>query len=120
MHDVAILGCGTMGEAILTGLQRASQLTVRATVKRPIRADALRAAHGIEVGHDNAVAESFFQLLKRERIRRRAYPVRDDARRDVIDYFEMLYTPKRKHMNNGIRSPVEIEEGQLKLKQAGV
>ena len=70
--------------------------------------------------HDNAVAESFFQLLKRERIRRRAYPARDDARRDVIDYFEMLYAPKRKHTNNGIRSPVEIEEGQLKLKQASV
>ena len=35
--------------------------------------------------HDNAVAESFFQLLKRERIRRRTYPTRDDARRDVFD-----------------------------------
>lgn len=33
--------------------------------------------------HDNAVAESFFQLLKRERIRRQTYPTRDDARRDV-------------------------------------
>jgi putative transposase len=26
--------------------------------------------------HDNAVAESFFQFLKRERIRRRTYPTR--------------------------------------------
>ena len=33
--------------------------------------------------HDNAVAESFFQLLKRERIRRRVYATRDDARADV-------------------------------------
>ena len=31
--------------------------------------------------HDNAVAESFFQLLKRERIRRRTYPTREAARR---------------------------------------
>lgn len=30
--------------------------------------------------HDNAVAESFFQLLKRERIKRRIYPTRDEAR----------------------------------------
>jgi putative transposase len=29
--------------------------------------------------HDNAVAESFFQLLKRERIKRRIYPTRDEA-----------------------------------------
>jgi putative transposase len=32
--------------------------------------------------HDNAVAESFFQLLKRERIRRRTYFTRDAARQD--------------------------------------
>ncbi|WP_461605897.1 DDE-type integrase/transposase/recombinase, partial [Aeromonas allosaccharophila] len=33
--------------------------------------------------HDNAVAESFFQLLKRERIKRRIYATRDEARSDV-------------------------------------
>ena len=70
--------------------------------------------------HDNAVAESFFQLLKRERIRRRTYPTRDDARRDVFDYIEMFYNPKRKHTNNGMLSPVDYENRQLKLKQAGV
>lgn len=31
-------------------------------------------------GHDNAVLESFFHLLKRERIRRRSYAIRDLAR----------------------------------------
>ncbi|MEO0764664.1 MAG: IS3 family transposase [Pseudomonadota bacterium] len=70
--------------------------------------------------HDNAVAESFFQLLKRERIRRRTYPTRDDARRDVFDYIEMFYNPKRKHTNNGMLSPVDFEIRQLELKQAGV
>lgn len=34
--------------------------------------------------HDNAVAESFFQLLKRERVRRRTYVTRDAARQDVF------------------------------------
>ena len=43
--------------------------------------------------HDNAVAESFFQLLKRERIRRQIYPTRDQARADVFNYIEMFYTP---------------------------
>lgn len=33
--------------------------------------------------HDNAVAESFFQLLKRERIKRHIYSARDDTRGDV-------------------------------------
>lgn len=41
--------------------------------------------------HDNAVAESFFSSLKRERIRRRTYKTRDEARQDVFDYIEMFY-----------------------------
>jgi putative transposase len=58
--------------------------------------------------HDNAVAESFFQLLKRERVKRRIYSTRDDARADVFDYIEMFYNPRRRHgYNNGL-SPVEF------------
>ncbi|SMX34615.1 Integrase core domain protein [Actibacterium lipolyticum] len=70
--------------------------------------------------HDNAVAESFFQLLKRERGRRRTYPTRDDARRDMFEYIELFYNPKRKHTNNGMLSPVDFETRQHKLKKAGV
>jgi putative transposase len=62
--------------------------------------------------HDNAVAESFFNLLKRERIRRRNYTTRDEARQDVFDYIEMFYNPKRKHTTNGMLSPVEYERHQ--------
>jgi len=69
--------------------------------------------------HDNAVAESFFNLLKRERIRRRTYKTREDARRDIFDYIEMFYNPKRKHARNGMLSPVEFER-QQKIKQEGV
>ena len=59
--------------------------------------------------HDNAVAESFFQLLKRERIKRHIYPTRDDARMDVVDYIEMFYNSKRRHGFNNLLSPVEYE-----------
>ncbi len=70
--------------------------------------------------HDNAVAESFFQLLKRERIRRRTYLTRDDARRDVFEYIEMFYNPTRKHTNNGMLSPVDYEIKQRKMNEASV
>lgn len=60
--------------------------------------------------HDNAVAESFFQLLKRERVRNRTYPTREDARRDVFDYIEMFYNPKRRHGNNDRQSPAQYEK----------
>ncbi len=62
--------------------------------------------------HDNAVAESFFNLLKRERIRRRTYKTREDARSDVFDYIEMFYNPKRKHARNGMLSPADFERQQ--------
>jgi len=60
--------------------------------------------------HDNAVAESFFQLLKRERIKRRTYSTREEARQDVFDYIEMFYNPKRRHGYNNRLSPVDYEK----------
>jgi putative transposase len=70
--------------------------------------------------HDNAVAESFFQLWKRERVRRRTYLTRDAARRDVFEYIEMFYNPTRKHTNNGMLAPVHYEIKQRKMNKAGV
>ncbi|MGX2954539.1 IS3 family transposase [Shewanella algae] len=73
-------------------------------------------AHGLQGSmsrrgncHDNAVAESFFQLLKRERIKRKIYTSREEARSDVFDYIEMFYNSKRKHGSNNLLSPVEFE-----------
>jgi len=60
--------------------------------------------------HDNAVAESFFQLLKREPIRRRIYNSREEAKQDVFDYIEMFYNPKRRHGYNNHLSPVDYEK----------
>lgn len=59
---------------------------------------------------DNAVAESFFQLLKRERVKRRIYRTRSEARADIFNYIEMFYNPKRRHGNNGNLAPVAYEE----------
>lgn len=59
--------------------------------------------------HDNAVAESFFSALKKERIKRRIYPTRAMATTDVFDYIEMFYNPIRRHGFVGDISPVEFE-----------
>jgi putative transposase len=69
--------------------------------------------------HDNAVVESFFNLLKRERIKRRPYKSREEARQDVFDYIEMFCNPGRKHVRNGMLSPVEFER-QQEMKAEGV
>ncbi len=70
--------------------------------------------------HDNAVAESLLQLLKRERIRRRTYLTREAVWQDVFDHIEMFYNPQRTHTNNGMLSPVDFETRQQKLNEAGV
>lgn len=44
---------------------------------------------------DNAVAESFFSSLKKERIRKRIYKTRGLARADIFDYIEVFYNRAR-------------------------
>nr|WP_268746827.1 IS3 family transposase [Methylotenera sp. G11] len=59
--------------------------------------------------HDNAVVESFFQLLKRERIKRKIYNNRDEAKQDIFDYIELFYNSKRRHNSNNLLSPINYE-----------
>ena len=59
--------------------------------------------------HNNTVVGSFFQLLKRERIKRRTYLNREQARQDVFDYIEMFYNPIRRHSHNDSLSLVKHE-----------
>jgi len=59
--------------------------------------------------YDNAVAESFFHSLKTERIKRRVYTSRDEARADIFHYIEIFYNRKRRHSFNEQRSPVQFE-----------
>ncbi|EPI1960515.1 IS3 family transposase [Escherichia coli] len=73
-------------------------------------------SHGLEGSmsrrgncHDNAVAESFFQLLKRERIKKKIYGTREEARSDIFDYIEMFYNSKRRHGSSEQMSPTEYE-----------
>jgi len=77
----------------------------------------LLADHGIECSmsrlgecHDNAVMESFFSRMKDDRVSRRRYRTRDEARADIFDYIERFYSPKRRHSTLGGLSPVEYEK----------
>lgn len=62
---------------------------------------------------DNAVAESFFSSLKKERIRKRIYKTRDMARADVFDYIEVFYNRTRRHSHLGGVSPEAFERASL-------
>ena len=58
---------------------------------------------------DNSVMESFFSTLKTERVHRRLYRSRSQARQDIFDYIERFYNPRRRHSTLGNSSPVEFE-----------
>lgn len=53
---------------------------------------------------DNAVAESFFSRLKKERIKKRIYKTRDIANVEIYEYIERFYNRTRRHSHlSGVR-----------------
>jgi len=58
---------------------------------------------------DNAAMESFFSSLKPERIDKKIYRTRDQARADVFDYVEEFYNPTRRHSTLGYLNPMDFE-----------
>ncbi len=58
---------------------------------------------------DNAVAESFFSSLKKERIRKQVYRTRDLAKTNIFEYIEMFYNRARRHSHLGGISPEAFE-----------
>jgi putative transposase len=58
---------------------------------------------------DNAVAESFFSSLKKERIKKHIYKNRDAAIADITDCIDGFYNPTRRHRHLGGVSPDEFE-----------
>lgn len=60
--------------------------------------------------HDNAVAESFFANLKKEKVRRKKYRTREEARQAIFEYIELSYNPKRRHTHNNRVAPTVYEQ----------
>ena len=58
---------------------------------------------------DNAVAESFFSSLKKERIKKQIYKNRELAIADVADYIDSFYNETRRHSHLGGVSPEQFE-----------
>jgi putative transposase len=59
---------------------------------------------------DNAMAESFFGVLKNELVSRVSYATRADLKRDIMAWIELWYNRRRLHSANGYRPPNEVRE----------
>jgi putative transposase len=66
---------------------------------------------------DNAAAESFFGVLKRDRVNRRQYRTRAEARADIFDYIEHWHNPRQRQKLAGqqqgdkLLTQVSVETG---------
>lgn len=58
---------------------------------------------------DNAVAESFFSSLKKERIKKRIYITRAMAIADIDEYIEIFYNRIQRHCHLSGLSPEAFE-----------
>lgn len=63
--------------------------------------------------YDNAVAESFFATLKKERVNRRAWPTKNELRSEIFRYIEVFYNRRRRHSTLGMLSPADYEARAL-------
>jgi putative transposase len=62
---------------------------------------------------DNALVESFFSSLKKERIKKRIYQTRERARADVFDYIEVFYNRQRRYSHLSSVSPEAVEQASF-------
>ena len=67
----------------------------------------------------NAVAESFFSSLKKERVKKHIYRTRAFAMTDMTNYIDAFYNSTRRHSHLGGLSPEAFEATQ-KMQLRGV
>ncbi len=74
------------------------------------RHDIARSVGRTGVCWDNAMAESFFGVLKNELVSRVSYATRAELKRDIMAWIELWYNRRRLHSANGYRPPIEVRE----------
>ena len=68
--------------------------------------------------YDNAMAESFFAILKNERVHRTQYPTHTHAYHDIARYIELRYNSRRRHSGLGYRTPRQVHDEYLERQLA--
>ena len=65
---------------------------------------------------DNASMEGFFGLLKRERVKRRIYHTRTEARADIFDYIERFHNPRmRRRLETAKQNELLLTQPSVKM-----
>ena len=97
---------------------RGSNYTSAEFAKTLDRLDIRQSVGRTGICFDNAMAESFFSVLKNERVHRTQYPTRQQAMKDVARYIELRYNSQRLHSGLDYRTPHEVYCEFLNRQQA--
>lgn len=97
------------GDGLIHHSDRGTQYTALAFSKRCAAAAVIQSNSRPGTPHDNAVKESFFASLTKERLRGRRYETHAQARTSIFEYIECFYNPVRLHSTLGYRSPDQAE-----------
>ena len=68
---------------------------------------------------DNAVAESFFAILKTELVYHERYQGHQDTLHSIFEYIEAFYNRERRHSTLGYLSPAQYEKQSTRLTGSG-
>ncbi len=68
----------------------------------------------------NTAAESFFSLLKREKIKKQIFKTREKAETEIFGFIELFNNPVRQHRTLGIISPNQFESNYFINNNKGV
>lgn len=98
------------GEGLVHHTDHGSQYTSYAFGKALREAKVLPSMGRVRTCADNAVAESFFATLKKDKIHRRSWATRAELRSALFEYIEGWYNTHRRHSKLGYLSPVNFEK----------
>jgi transposase InsO family protein len=91
-----------------------AQFTSEAFAERTQRAGISLSMGARRSAYDNAVVESFFATLKRERLLGERFLTRAHARSAIAEWIEIFYNCRRRHSTLGYLSPVEFESREAR------
>lgn len=98
-----------------------TQFTSAAFAERTAAAGIALSMGGVGSAYDNAVVESFFATIKRERLDDERFLTRAQARTTIAEWIEVFYNCRRRHSKLGYLSPVEFEAlGSGRVRKDGV
>lgn len=98
---------GHLQPGAIFGSDRGSQYTSAEYAALAARLDVRLSVGRTGSCHDNAVAESWFAMLKNEMYYRHKFPTRAAARLRVMTYIEVFYNQQRRHSTLGYQTPAE-------------